>query len=213
MSTIRRVAGLAAFLLVGDAVIGARAGAADAADATAASPPGEITFVASNAVSTANGTFHSWRLAELALVPGDLASSHATVVVDVASIDTGIEQRDEHLRTADFFEVERWPTATARIHSLRANGATAEGHARHAATFELTIRDVTKSVEGEVVIERREPLAVSGSLAIDRTQWGIGTPKTWYNPLSITNEVTIAFRAEVELGDAGQASDGAQAGR
>lgn len=170
-------------------------GTASAEDA--ASPPGAIRFVGENAVATANGTFHSWRVTGSRLDLADLAGSWVEVEIDVASLDTGIERRDDHLRNPDFFEVERWPHATARVSGARRDGEDDEGRARYVADFELRIRDVTKTVPGTFVILSESPLAVRGGLTIDRTEWGIGKPKARFNPMSIGNEIPIAFEATI----------------
>lgn len=163
-----------------------------------ASAPGSITFVGKNAIATANGTFHRWRVIEQKVDFADLAASYVVVEVDVASVDTQNAQRDDHLRTADFFEVERWPSATVRVHSARANGEAENGARRYAATFDLTIRDTTKSVEGEFRVLGEAPLEIEGELSIDRTQWGVGEPDSRFNPFAIRNDIPIRFRATLE---------------
>src|SRR5207245_5660602 len=77
-----------------------------------------------------------------------LASS-ARVTIDAASIDTRDEKRDEHLRSADFFDVERFPTLDFASRKVRAvkDGYIVDG--------DLTIHGVTKPIELHV-----EPLGV-----------------------------------------------------
>lgn len=154
---------------------------------------GHIQFVAKNIIATANGTFHDWKVVELNLPDGDFSKASAVIEVDVASLDTDNKRRDDHLRNPDFFEVERWPTATARVRGVKQRSAQ-----QFDAEFELTIRDVTKTVPGEFELECTEPLRVTGALAIDRRDFGVGEPKTW-NPMSITDVVPVSF--EMELGE------------
>lgn len=160
-----------------------------AASALADSPPGEIRFIGKNALAKAKGTFHDWKVVEVEIDPQDLSAGHVVVEVDVASVDTDNKRRDDHLRTADFFEVERWPTARVRVHSAK----PIEGD-RYTAQFDLEIRDQRKTVEGVFEITGRAPLQVRGELTIDRMDFGVGEPKTW-NPLSITQEIPIRFEA------------------
>src|SRR5690606_31602033 len=54
------------------------------------------------------GQFRSWSGA-LKLDADDITRSSVVVDIDAASIDTGVEDRDVHLRSADFFDVERFP--------------------------------------------------------------------------------------------------------
>lgn len=158
-------------------------------------PPGEIRFEASNLFSTADGQFHDWRIERAEVDPAELGRGEVVVVVDVASLDTGIEARDEHLRSADFFEVERWPTATVRVHGVRPDGRDEAGQPRYRADFELRIRDVEKTLEGVFVLLGSDPPAVEGELLVDRLDFGVGAPKSWWNPASIDEQVPVRFRA------------------
>src|SRR5690349_6659921 len=67
------------------------------------------------------------------------ARSSVTAVIDAKSIDTGWPHRDEHLRTSDFFDVERFPTIVFQSDSLRAtsDGWLVDGR--------LTMHGVTRS--------------------------------------------------------------------
>ena len=64
------------------------------------------------------------------------------VVILAASIDTGDEQRDDHLRSPDFLDVERYPQILFRSTALAPKGDN-----RWRMTGDLTIRDVTRSIE------------------------------------------------------------------
>jgi polyisoprenoid-binding protein YceI len=70
----------------------------------------------------------------------DPASSSVTAEIDLASIDTGNEQRDGHIRSADFFEVEKYRTMT-----YRSTGVRVEGDA-FVLDGDLTLKGITKSV-------------------------------------------------------------------
>ncbi|TFI41628.1 polyisoprenoid-binding protein [Rhodococcus sp. 1R11] len=62
-------------------------------------------------------------------------------VIDVTSITTDNEQRDGHLKTADFFEVEKFPTATFKSTSVKADGGD------FVVTGDFTLHGVTKSID------------------------------------------------------------------
>jgi polyisoprenoid-binding protein YceI len=66
--------------------------------------------------------------------------SSVTAEIDLASIDTNNAQRDEHIRSKDFFEVETFPTMTFRSTSVEADGDD------YVLTGELTLKGVTKTV-------------------------------------------------------------------
>ena len=70
----------------------------------------------------------------------------ATMTVDVGSINTDNETRDGHLKGDDFFNAEKFPTMT-----FKSTGIKSLGKGRLVLTGDLTIRDVTKSVEVPLV--------------------------------------------------------------
>jgi polyisoprenoid-binding protein YceI len=80
--------------------------------------------------------------------PVDPAKSAVDVVIDPATIDTREAQRDAHLRSADFFDVETFPTMT--FHSTGIDGRPGE---RFKVTGDLTIHGVTRPVALEVESE------------------------------------------------------------
>jgi polyisoprenoid-binding protein YceI len=152
----------------------------------ASSAAGKIEFVGKNALATAHGTFHDWQIVESQVAPNNPAGGFVVVEIDVASLDTDNRRRDDHLRSADFFDVERWPTARVRIHS-----ASPDGYG-YKAKFDIEIRDVKKTLDAVFEIVSREPVRVRGSVTLDRTDFGVGDPKSW-NPMSITDEIPITF--------------------
>ncbi|HEX2699314.1 MAG TPA: YceI family protein [Acidimicrobiales bacterium] len=90
-------------------------------------------------VSKVRGKFHG--VNGSIVLAADPLESEVTAEIDMASIDTGNEQRDEHIRSADFFEVTRYPTMTFRSTALRAEG---DGFV---VTGDLTLRGVTRQVD------------------------------------------------------------------
>jgi polyisoprenoid-binding protein YceI len=89
-------------------------------------------------VSKVRGKFKTFS-GELVTGENPLESS-VTAEIDLASIDTGAEQRDNHIRSADFFEVETYPTMTYRSTGVRAHG---DGFVLDG---DLTLKGVTKQV-------------------------------------------------------------------
>lgn len=171
---------------------------ADSHEGADDAPVGSIEFVGRNSVAAANGHFGEWRLAEVSIDRASLGTSFAVVEIDVASVDTGVGMRDDHLRTGDFFEVEKFPTATVRVHDVRRNGESEDGHPSYDALFDIRIRDVERSLQGsfELVDDSR----VEGSLTLDRTEFGVGKPRKRWNPFSIHDEVEVRFSAPLPPG-------------
>ncbi len=89
-------------------------------------------------VSKVRGKFDKFS-GQLVTAPDPLQSS-VTAEIDLSSINTGQEQRDAHIRSADFFEVEKYPTMTYRSTGLHAEGD------HYVLDGELTLKDVTKQV-------------------------------------------------------------------
>ena len=158
-------------------------------------PPGSITFVAENTFSTAHGRFEKWRVVRAEIDPAAPRQGFVEVEVDVASLDTGIARRDDHLRTADFFDVEKFPTARVRVHDAEPNGKSEQGNPRYRAKFDLEIHGVNKTLDGEFEVTQSSPPRVEGGLTLNRVDFGIGDPYSWYIPGSIVEEVPVRFRA------------------
>jgi polyisoprenoid-binding protein YceI len=83
--------------------------------------------------------------------------STVTASVDLSTINTGQEQRDAHIRSADFFEVEKYPTMTFVSTGIKQaeEGFFLEG--------DLTIKDVTKAVAFELEVTGFGPDAYGGT--------------------------------------------------
>jgi polyisoprenoid-binding protein YceI len=95
-------------------------------------------------VSKVRGKFHG--VSGSIVLAEDPQASAVTADIDVASIDTGNEQRDEHIRSADFFEVAKYPKMTFRSTSVRADG---DGYI---VTGDLTLHGTTKQVDLELEV-------------------------------------------------------------
>jgi len=129
-----------------------------------------------------------------------LEASGVEVTIDVASVNSRDEKRDGHLRSADFFDVEKFPTMTFRSTSVE---AAAEG--RYAVIGELTIRDQSHPVtlDVEYLGAQKTPWGTSVSIIsataeIDREQWGL----TWNVALEsggvlVSKKVELQIEAEI----------------
>jgi polyisoprenoid-binding protein YceI len=130
---------------------------------------------------------------EGAVVVGeDPAASSVEITIDAASIDTRDARRDEHLRSPDFLDVERFPHLT-----FTSTGVDAGGRVRG----ELTIRDTTRPVELDVdyLGTFRNPFgqtvaAFSATTTINREEFGM----TWNAPLE-TGGVLVGKDLKVEI--------------
>jgi polyisoprenoid-binding protein YceI len=160
--------------------------------------PGSIEFVGRNMLATAQGTFHRWSFRRVDVDPQHPERSVVKLEIDIASIDTGIERRDDHLRSADFFDVDRFPTATIMVDSVTADGESESGHPRYRASFHVRIRDVEKTIEGHFEMVDLSPPRVEGDLVLNRVDFGVGVPYRWWSPTSIQNDVPVHFSTPLQ---------------
>jgi len=133
-------------------------------------------------------------------------ASTVSVEFDAASIDTRSEQRDAHLRSADFLDVENHPTVS--FASRRIEGARAEAGGRFRVVGDLTIRGTTKEVVLDATFEGRgrdpwggERLSFSADTKIDRREFGL----TWNAALEtggvlVSNEIKVHLEVQVVAG-------------
>ena len=104
-----------------------------------------INFVATHMViSKVTGNFSSYKGTMLS-DKDDFTDAKIDFTIDVASINTGNEQRDNHLKSDDFFNAEKFPTITFKGKSLKKVSGN-----NYKLTGDLTIRDVTKTVDLDV---------------------------------------------------------------
>ncbi|WP_025776680.1 YceI family protein [Brevibacterium sp. VCM10] len=145
-------------------------------------------------VSRVRGAFND--VSGSADIADDLADSTAEVIIQTASVDTRSEGRDEHLRSADFFDVETYPEIRFVSSAI---DEVEEGS--YIVTGELTIRDMTKtvSVPLELIGVETDPFGnlragLEGSRRIDRKDWGV----TWNTTLDsggvlVSDKITLEF--------------------
>ena len=141
------------------------------------------------------GRFTRWT-GELRLDPANLSSASVEVTIDASSIDTGDAQRDAHLRSPDFLDVEKFPTL-----GFRSTGVEDAGEGKLRVAGELTIHGVTKPVvlDTEYAGRVKDPwgndrAGFAARTAIDRTDFGL----RWNLPIE-TGGVVVGHKVEIEL--------------
>jgi polyisoprenoid-binding protein YceI len=134
-----------------------------------------LGFAAKHAmVATVRGAFGVYT-GEVHLDEETPANSHANVEIDVASINTGNADRDAHLRTPDFLDIEKFPTIT-----FRSTKAEKVDDDVYALTGDLTINDRTNpvTVEFELTGTATDPwggsrVGFEGRATVNRRDWGL----------------------------------------
>ena len=133
----------------------------------------EVSFVVRHlVVSKVRGSFR--RFSGELQISEDISASSATATIDMASVDTRDPARDDHLRSADYFDVERYPTMTFRSTGVRRHGE------RFVVSGDLEIHGVTRPVELTVEFNGVTPDPWGGTRAgfsatteINRRDFGI----------------------------------------
>jgi polyisoprenoid-binding protein YceI len=140
----------------------------------------------------------------------DPLQSSVTATIDLRSVDTNNEQRDNHIRSADFFEVETHPEMTYRSTGIRQD---ADG-AGFIIDGDLTIRGVTRQVPLKLELEGFGPDPFGGTRAgfsatgeINRTDFGV----SYNGPVPgggtvVSEKVQISLDIEAVLQTEGQAA-------
>ena len=146
-------------------------------------------------ISKVRGRFTKWS-AKLALDTADLARSAVEVEIDAASIDTGVADRDAHLRSPDFLDVAKYPVL--RYRSRRVEVLPGD---RLRVVGDLTIRATTREVPLEIEYggQGKDPwgnqrAGFTATASLNRKDFGL----TWNQALE-TGGVLVADRVDVEI--------------
>ena len=131
----------------------------------------------------------------------DVTKSKVDVVIDIASVNTNIKKRDDHLRSADFFDAAKFPSMTFTSTKVEKNGTD-----KLKVTGSLTIKGVTRpvvlNVEG-LTAEIKDPMGnvrrgASASTVVNRKDFGVNWNKTMDNGGAVVGE-EVAIQIEVEF--------------
>ena len=146
-------------------------------------------------VSKVRGRFTKWE-GTLAMDEKDPSGGQVEVVIDASSIDTGVQQRDEHLRSADFFDVGQFPTITFKSTRVEKAGAGA-----FKVTGDLAMHGVTRPVvlDVEYAGSAKDPwggvrAGFSASVSLDRKDFGLR-----YNQILETGSVVVGETVEIAI--------------
>lgn len=130
------------------------------------------------------------------VIAEDPRESHVEVAIGMASVSSGSKDRDDHLRSPDLFDVERYPTATFRSTAVDWSGGRGA-----AVTGDLTLHGVTRPVVLDVEFAGAttdpwgaERAVFSASTEIDREDWDL----TWNMALE-TGGILVSKRVRIEI--------------
>ena len=150
------------------------------------------------AISTVHGRF-AIKDGTVDLDPANVAGSSVMATIDVASVDTGEAQRDGHLRSPDFFDTAKFPTATFKSTKITKTG---DGYD---VIGDLDLHGVTKPVtlhmeapsKGQIAMDKKEHRGFTATTTIHRQDFGLnwnGTLKSGDSMLG--DDVKMEFDIE-----------------
>jgi len=156
----------------------------------------EIGFTARHmVVARVHGRFTRFE-GRIQLNQQDLTPVSAEVKIDAASLDTSVSDRDNHLRSEDFFDVAKYPHITFRSKKVEGTGKN-----RYRVVGDLTIRGTTREValETEFLGRAKDPfgddrVAFSAKTSIDRKDFGL----TW-NKVTEAGGLLVSDRIDINL--------------
>ncbi|MFT3914945.1 MAG: YceI family protein [Anaeromyxobacteraceae bacterium] len=149
-------------------------------------------------ISTVRGEFRKYE-GKVVLDDADVTRSTVEATIDPSTIDTGVADRDGHLRSPDFFDVAKYPTVT-----FKSTKVAAAGPGKLAVTGDLTLHGVTKPVVLDVETspevkgmfgETRR--AFAATTRFDRKAFGLTWSKVVEAGPVVADEVTITLELEV----------------
>jgi len=126
----------------------------------------------------------------------DITKSSVNVVIKAASVDTGIEGRDKHLRTADFFDVEKFPEITFQSTRIEKRGKQLIAHGTltmHGVSKEIALPFTITGVD-ENADKTKKNVGYSASLVLNRRDYGIN-----YEHKTVPNFVGDNITVEIDL--------------
>jgi polyisoprenoid-binding protein YceI len=159
----------------------------------------EISFKVRHTLAKVGGRFTKFS-GLIQVDAADLTKSSVEVVIEAASINTDNEGRDKHLKSPDFFEVEKFPTLTFKSTAVK---EVAKGKLE--VTGDFTMHGVTKRITfpitnaGTQTGPRGGTLAgfIDGALTINRSDYGVK-----YGIPMVGDEVAISLNIEAQKVDA-----------
>jgi polyisoprenoid-binding protein YceI len=190
--TMSSVLSSKAHRLAGQLVVGLSAGLVAAVALAAAQwsmqpKESKLTFVGEQAGAQFEGGFDKFT-ADISFDPKNLAASRFDVKIDTASVNTQDGERDTTIKSADLFDVAKFPSA-----QYVADKFTDKGGNKYSATGKLTLRNVTKDVPIDFTFENKDGGAwLKGTAKIKRLDFGVGQGE-WKDTATVGNDVQVRF--------------------
>jgi polyisoprenoid-binding protein YceI len=125
------------------------------------------------------------------------ADSSVNVTIPLSSLNTNVKALDEHLKTPDFFDAEKYPNITFKSTKVQALGKN-----KYKITGNLTVKDVTKPVvldavlnkQGEHPMTKAQSIGFNATTSFNRSAFGVGA----YVP-NVGDKITVNITTEASI--------------
>ncbi|WP_168377643.1 YceI family protein [Acinetobacter cumulans] len=125
------------------------------------------------------------------------ANSSVNVTIPLSSLNTNVKALDDHLKTADFFNAEKYPNITFKSTKVQAISKT-----KYKITGDLTVKNVTKPVVLDAVLNKQavhpmtkaETIGFNATTSFDRSAFGVGA----YVP-NVGDKITVNITTEASV--------------
>lgn len=145
-----------------------------------------VTFEIGNMIiNTVEGSFKGMK-GSVNFNAQQLATSKFEVCIDAATVDTDNEKRDAHLKNADFFDVEKYPTICFKSNAIT---QTDKGYV---TTGDLTMHGITKKVEIPFTYQDK---VLEGTLTVKRLDYKVGVET---GTSMVSDEVVLKIKAVLQ---------------
>lgn len=147
-----------------------------------------VTFKIKNAGLTVNGSFGGF-MGNLVFDPAMPEKAQLTASVDVATLETGVGMRNNHLKKEDYFDVEKYPRISLKTMRIDKKGSNV-----YEGTFAVTLKGITRNVTIPFTVTQTGMMAqFAGEFEINRRDYKIGG-----RSLLMGNDVTISIAVQAQ---------------
>jgi polyisoprenoid-binding protein YceI len=146
----------------------------------------------SNGITRVTGKFNEYSI-DIDYDDSDFTKSIISATIQAKSIDTGIDARDEHLRTVDFFDVEKYPEITFESTEISKKGET------FLVSGLFTMHGVSKNIEFPLIITGKDgenTIGFSTRLTLNRIDYGVGAE---FKHSSMENFLSEDIHVEIDF--------------
>ena len=132
--------------------------------------------------------------------PKDVTKSTVEFTAKITSVDTGVKGRDDHLRTADFFDVAKFPDMTFKSTKIEKKGKDLM------VTGDLAMHGITKSISFPITIagflksDRGTTLGATAETVVSRKDFGVGNDRKLPNGAeALSDNITVVLNIEANM--------------